>query len=102
MLTLTAAVLAIGFGSHLAAYLVLGAVLVAAALESVFAFCVGCAIFAGLRRIGWIPEASAPNATTSGAACRRTDNRAAACSSLPVAASPPGSPQARSGAQRSW
>jgi hypothetical protein len=57
VLTVTAAVLALGFGQHLAAYLVLGAVIVAATLESVFAFCVGCAIFAGLMRIGWIPEA---------------------------------------------
>ncbi|MDG9675868.1 DUF4395 domain-containing protein [Micromonospora sp. DH14] len=57
VLALTATVLALGFGQHLAAYLVLGAVIVAATLESVFAFCVGCAIFAGLMRIGWIPEA---------------------------------------------
>ncbi|MEU4338833.1 DUF4395 domain-containing protein [Micromonospora lupini] len=57
VLALTAAVLALGFGQHLAAYLVLGAVIVAATLESVFAFCVSCAIFAGLMRIGWIPEA---------------------------------------------
>ncbi|MEU7755629.1 DUF4395 domain-containing protein [Micromonospora sp. NPDC049171] len=57
VLALTAAVLALGFGQHLVAYLVLGAVIVAATLESVFAFCVGCAIFAALRRIGWIPEA---------------------------------------------
>ncbi|MEW1589654.1 DUF4395 domain-containing protein [Micromonospora vinacea] len=57
VLALVAAVLALGFGQHLAAYLVLGAVIVAATLESVFAFCVGCAIFAGLMRIGWIPEA---------------------------------------------
>ncbi|MEU8423446.1 DUF4395 family protein [Micromonospora sp. NPDC048835] len=54
---MTAAVLALGFGHHLAAYLVLGAVVVAATLESVFGFCVGCAIFAGLIRIGWIPDA---------------------------------------------
>ncbi|MFJ2081233.1 DUF4395 domain-containing protein [Micromonospora chokoriensis] len=57
VLALTAAVLALGFGQHLAAYLVLGTVIVAATLESVFAFCVGCAIFAGLMRIGWVPEA---------------------------------------------
>ncbi|MEU0546314.1 DUF4395 domain-containing protein [Micromonospora sp. NPDC005979] len=56
VLALTAAVLALGFGQHLAAYLVLGVVIVAATLESVFAFCVGCAVFAGLMRIGWIPE----------------------------------------------
>lgn len=57
VLALTAAVLALGFGQHLAAYLVLGVVIVAATLESVFAFCLGCAMFAGLIRIGWIPEA---------------------------------------------
>ncbi|BCB75399.1 DUF4395 domain-containing protein [Phytohabitans flavus] len=57
VLTVTAAVLALGFGQHLAAYLVLGAVIVAATLESVFAFCVGCTIFAGLMRVGLIPEA---------------------------------------------
>jgi uncharacterized protein DUF4395 len=57
VLTVTAAVLALGFGQHLAAYAVLVAVIVAATLESVFAFCVGCAIFAGLMRLGWIPEA---------------------------------------------
>lgn len=57
VLTVAAAVLALGFGQHLAAYVVLGAVIAAATLESVFAFCVGCAIFAGLMRVGWIPEA---------------------------------------------
>jgi hypothetical protein len=29
---------------------------VAATLESVFAFCLGCQIFAGLMRLGVIPE----------------------------------------------
>jgi hypothetical protein len=57
VLTVTAAVLALGFGQHAAAYAVLGAVIVAATLESVFAFCVGCAIFAGLMRVGLVPEA---------------------------------------------
>jgi hypothetical protein len=56
VLSVTAAVLALGFGQHLAAYLILGAVIVAATAESVFGFCVGCAIFAGLMRIGWIAE----------------------------------------------
>ncbi|MFB9234107.1 DUF4395 domain-containing protein [Plantactinospora siamensis] len=51
-----AAVLALGFGQHVAAYVVLGVVALAATLESVFAFCVGCTIFAGLIRLGWIPE----------------------------------------------
>jgi Domain of unknown function (DUF4395) len=57
VLTVTAAVLALGFGQRVAADVVLGAVAVAATLESVFAFCVGCKIFAGLMRIGVIPEA---------------------------------------------
>ncbi|WP_433534420.1 DUF4395 domain-containing protein [Micromonospora sp. CA-249363] len=57
VLSVSAAVLALGFGQHLAAYVVLGVVIVAATLESVFAFCVGCAVFAGLMRVGWIPEA---------------------------------------------
>lgn len=55
VLTVTAAVLALGLGQVTAAYAVLGAVIVAATLESVFAFCVGCAVFAGLMRTGLIP-----------------------------------------------
>lgn len=57
VLTVTAAVLALGFGQRVAADVMLGAVAVAATLESVFAFCVGCKIFAGLMRIGVIPDA---------------------------------------------
>jgi hypothetical protein len=44
-----------GFGSSGAAYVLLGAIVVAATLESVFAFCVGCAIFGLLMRWGLIP-----------------------------------------------
>jgi hypothetical protein len=44
-----------GFGSSGAAYVLLGAIVVAATLESVFAFCVGCAIFGLLMRWGVIP-----------------------------------------------
>ena len=36
----------------------LGLMVVAAGLESIFAFCVGCTIFAGLMRIGLVPEAT--------------------------------------------
>jgi len=57
VVTVTAAVLALGFGQRVAADVVLGAVAVAATLESVFAFCIGCKIFAGLMRIGVIPDA---------------------------------------------
>jgi hypothetical protein len=55
VLTVTAAVLALGFGQVTAAYVVLGSVIVAATLESVFAFCVGCKIFAWLMRVGLVP-----------------------------------------------
>ena len=57
VVTVTAAVLALGFGQRVAADVMLGAVAVAATLESVFAFCIGCKIFAGLMRIGVIPDA---------------------------------------------
>jgi Domain of unknown function (DUF4395) len=46
-----------GFGSSGAAYVLLGAIVVAATLESVFAFCLGCAIFGMLMRWGVIPDA---------------------------------------------
>lgn len=55
-LSSTAAVLALGFGLHGAAYVLLGALAVAATLESVFAFCLGCRIFAVLMRVGVIPD----------------------------------------------
>ena len=56
VLSTAAAVLALGFGLTTAAYVLLGLVVVAATLESVFAFCVGCKIFAVLMRVGVIPE----------------------------------------------
>ncbi len=56
VITVTAAVLTLGFGQVAAGYAVLGLVIVAATLESVFAFCIGCKIFAGLMRIGLVPE----------------------------------------------
>ena len=52
----TATVLALGFGDHTAAYVVLGLLIVAATLESVFGLCLGCKIFALLMRTGVIPE----------------------------------------------
>jgi hypothetical protein len=56
VLSTAAAVLALGFGLTTAAYVLLGLVVVAATLESVFAFCIGCKIFAVLMRVGVIPE----------------------------------------------
>ena len=55
-LTVPAAVLALGFRSETAADVLLGLVIVAATLESVFALCLGCKIFAVLMRIGVIPD----------------------------------------------
>jgi len=54
--TLAAAVAYFGFGSSGAAYVLLGAIVVAATLESVFAICLGCIIFGVLMRWGVIPE----------------------------------------------
>ena len=56
-MSVTAAVLAFGFHLPVAAYAVLGVLAAAAALEAVFAGCLGCAIFARLMRLGVIPEA---------------------------------------------
>jgi hypothetical protein len=55
--SVTAAVLALGFGQVGAAYVVLGFLTVAATLESVFGYCLGCKIFAVLMRVGVIPDA---------------------------------------------
>ena len=54
--SVSAAILALGFHERLAADLVLGCLVVAATLESVFALCLGCRAFAVLMRLGVIPE----------------------------------------------
>ena len=51
----TAAVLGLGLGLDTAACAVLGVLVVAATLESVFAYCLGCKVFALLMRAGVIP-----------------------------------------------
>jgi hypothetical protein len=56
VISLSAAVLALGFGLRSPAYVLLAALAVAATLESVFAYCLGCKIFALLMRVGLIPE----------------------------------------------
>jgi hypothetical protein len=54
-MTLTAVALqALGYTS--AVFALLGLVAVAATLESVFGYCIGCKVFAGLMRAGLIPE----------------------------------------------
>jgi hypothetical protein len=55
-MSVTAAVVALGFGQRGAAYIVLGLLIAAAILESVFAICLGCIVFARLMRWGVIPE----------------------------------------------
>lgn len=53
--SLTAAALALGFGQRGAAYVVLGLLIAAAVLESVFGYCLGCKLFGWLMRAGVIP-----------------------------------------------
>jgi len=55
-LTVTGAVLYFGFGLEGAAQLLLGMIVVAATLESVFALCIGCQIFGLLMRWHVIPD----------------------------------------------
>jgi hypothetical protein len=54
--TTTAAVLALGFGLTSEADVLTGLLVVAATLESVFALCLGCQVFAVLMRLGVVPE----------------------------------------------
>lgn len=56
VLSVAAAVLTVGYGQHLAGYVALGVLAVAATLESAFALCLGCLLFARLMRWGLIPE----------------------------------------------
>jgi hypothetical protein len=55
VLTVAAAVLALGLGDRVEADVLLGLVVVAATLESVFAICIGCNAFLVLIRLGVIP-----------------------------------------------
>jgi hypothetical protein len=54
-LSVAAAVLALALGQDTAAYVLLGMLIVAATLESVFGLCLGCLAFARLMRAGVIP-----------------------------------------------
>ena len=54
-LSVTAAVLALALGQDTAAFVLLGLLIVAATLESVFGLCLGCLAFARLMRAGVIP-----------------------------------------------
>lgn len=54
-LSTAAAVAYLAFDATTVAYVLVGMIAVAATLESVFAYCIGCRIFALLMRIGVIP-----------------------------------------------
>lgn len=56
VLSVSAAVLALGFGHETASYVLIGMIAFAATLESALAICIGCHIFAGLMRSGMVPE----------------------------------------------
>src|SRR5579862_171613 len=54
-MTTAVAILALAAGQHTAANALLGLMIVAAGLESIFAYCLGCKIFALLMRAGMVP-----------------------------------------------
>jgi len=58
VMTVAAAVIALGHPSHVsvAADVLLGMLIVAAGLESIAGFCIGCRVFAGLMRLGLVPD----------------------------------------------
>jgi hypothetical protein len=55
-LSVAAVVAHFGFGSTGLALVLVAMITVAATLESVFAFCLGCVMFGGLMRLGVIPD----------------------------------------------
>ncbi len=54
-LTTTGAIAGVALGHTAIAIAALAAIVLAATLESVFAFCLGCTAFAGLMRLGVVP-----------------------------------------------
>ena len=56
-LTVAAAVVLVVTDASMIPRVLVGAVTVAATLEAVLGFCLGCRVFAGLMRLGLIPEA---------------------------------------------
>lgn len=55
-ITTTAAILALAVGATTAADVLIGLMVLAAGLESILAFCVGCQIFGLLMRAGVVPD----------------------------------------------
>jgi hypothetical protein len=56
VMTSSAAVLALGFGAHGAADVLVGAMVAASGLEAIFAYCLGCKVFGLLMRAGVVPD----------------------------------------------
>jgi Domain of unknown function (DUF4395) len=56
IMSTAALLLALALGDHAAADAALIAFLVPAGLESIFGYCVGCKLFAGLMRAGLVPD----------------------------------------------
>jgi hypothetical protein len=77
LLTTTAAVLALAFDQWTGVRVLLAGVIVAATLESVFALCLGCTVFALLMRVGVIPASVCERCNAFGPA-RGARSRAAA------------------------
>ena len=55
-LSVAALIAAVGFDSALVARVLVAMIVVAATLESVFALCLGCKLFAVLMRLGIVPQ----------------------------------------------
>jgi hypothetical protein len=55
-LSVAAVIAHFAFGATTLAYVLVGMIVVAATLESVFAICLGCIIFGGLMRAGIVPD----------------------------------------------
>jgi hypothetical protein len=68
--SVSAALLALGLGMHGAAYVLLGLLIIAATLESVFGLCLGCRAFAALMRAGVIPQSVCERCNDLGASLR--------------------------------
>ena len=71
--TTSAAVLALGFGADTAADVLTALLVVAATLESVFALCLGCQVFALLMRAGLVPEETCERCANIWAAAPEAD-----------------------------
>ncbi|MDA1279580.1 MAG: DUF4395 domain-containing protein [Chloroflexi bacterium] len=73
--SVTAAVLSLGFGLHGAAYIVLGGLIFAAGLESIFGYCLGCKVFGFLINWGVIPQSVCEDCANFESRARRMSAR---------------------------